>query len=281
MRFNPHNHRKASMSQHLTRRQGVTAVLAGAGLTMLAACSSNSSTNTSNGNNANGSAPSPKSSNPHGYSDDGNNYSGRITFDNFEPGSTYEPGNTEHPPQNAPMPKLPDNANENSVTGFHATVAYYAAAMDYLVKTGSLDAVKKVKLAGNDAQENEALAKSIAQGIEQKTWYVDPSAWYELKESQPAIMSDGNLLFKSVYTFDYGAESVANGEIKPVKEEERVSTQDCDFRGRYNPTTKSWELNLSYGTKSSGNAAASPAASATGGASDPAATEEQTANPKK
>ena len=112
------------------------------------------------------------------------------------------------------------------------------------MKTGSLDAVKKVKLAGNDAQENEALAKSITQGIEQKTWYVDPSAWYELKESQPAIMSDGNLLFKSVYTFDYGAESVANGEIKPVKEEERVSTQDCDFRGRYNPTTKSWELNL-------------------------------------
>ena len=95
-----------------------------------------------------------------------------------------------------------------------AVVAYYAAAMDYLVKTGSLDAVKKVKLAGNDAQENEALAKSIAQGIEQKTWYVDPSAWYELKESQPAIMSDGNLLFKSVYTFDYGAESVANGENK-------------------------------------------------------------------
>ena len=269
------------MSQHLTRRQAVTAVLAGAGLTMLAACSSNSSNNTSNGNNANGSAPSPKSSNPHGYSNDGNNYSGRITFDNFEPGSTYEPGNTEHPPQNAPMPKLPDNANENSVTGFHATVAYYAAAMDYLVKTGSLDAVKKVKLAGNDAQENEALAKSIAQGIEQKTWYVDPSAWYELKESQPAIMSDGNLLFKSVYTFDYGAESVTNGEIKPVKEEERVSTQDCDFRGRYNPTTKSWELNLSYGTKSSGNAAASPAASATGRASDPAATEEQAANPKK
>ena len=281
MRFNPHNHRKASMSQHLTRRQAVTTVLAGAGLTMLAACSSNSSTNTSNGNNANGSAPSPKSSNPHGYSDDGNNYSGRITFDNFEPGSTYEPGNTEHPPQNAPMPKLPDNANENSVTGFHATVAYYAAAMDYLVKTGSLDAVKKVKLAGNDAQENEALAKSIAQGIEQKTWYVDPSAWYELKESQPAIMSDGNLLFKSVYTFDYGAESVTNGEIKPVKEEERVSTQDCDFRGRYNPTTKSWELNLSYGTKSSGNAAASPAASATGGASDPAATGEPAANPEK
>lgn len=269
------------MSQHLTRRQAVTTVLAGAGLTMLAACSSNSSTNTSNGNNANGSAPSPKSSNPHGYSDDGNNYSGRITFDNFEPGSTYEPGNTEHPPQNAPMPKLPDNANENSVTGFHATVAYYAAAMDYLVKTGSLDAVKKVKLAGNDAQENEALAKSIAQGIEQKTWYVDPSAWYELKESQPAIMSDGNLLFKSVYTFDYGAESVANGEIKPVKEEERVSTQDCDFRGRYNPTTKSWELNLSYGTKSPGNAAASPAASATGGASDPAATGEPAANPEK
>ncbi|WP_251619412.1 DUF6318 family protein [Rothia dentocariosa] len=134
------------MSQHLTRRQAVTTVLAGAGLTMLAACSSNSSTNTSNGNNANGSAPSPKSSNPHGYSDDGNNYSGRITFDNFEPGSTYEPGNTEHPPQNAPMPKLPDNANENSVTGFHATVAYYAAAMDYLVKTGSLDAVKRSNL---------------------------------------------------------------------------------------------------------------------------------------
>lgn len=269
------------MSQHLTRRQAVTAVLAGAGLTMLAACSSNSSTNTSNGNNANGSAPSPKSSNPHGYSNDGNNYSGRITFDNFEPGNTYEPGNAEHPPQNAPMPKLPDNANENSVTGFHATVAYYAAAMDYLVKTGSLDAVKKVKLAGNDAEENEALAKSITQGIEQKTWYVDPSAWYELKESQPAIMSDGNLLFKSVYTFDYGAESVANGEIKPVKEEERVSTQDCDFRGRYNPTTKSWELNLSYGTKNSGNAAANPAASATGGASDPAATGEPAANPEK
>ena len=245
------------MPQYITRRTAVTATIAGAGLTMLAACSSSNSANTSNGNNANGSHPNPKSSNPHGYSDDGNNYSGRITFDHYESEGTFEPGNAEHPPRNAPKPILPDNASEDSVTGFHATVAYYAAAMDYLVKTGSLDAVKEVKLAGNDAAANEALSKSIAQGIEDKTWYVEPSAWYELKASQPAIMSDGNLLFKSVCTFDYGAESVVNGEIKPVKEEERISTQDCDFRGRYNPTTKSWELkNLSYGPKASAAASA-------------------------
>ena len=182
----------------------------------------------------------------------------------------YEQGTVDHPPRNAPKPKVTDALSANTVTGFHEAIAYFAAAMDYLVKTGSTDAFSTgIQLSSKTRSEVDALSASILAGVEKGSWYVNPSASYALSSAQPSIMSDGNLLFKGRYTLDFGTEAVAEGKIQPVVASasasaeptepsedalvsdaasptasasasataagpaSQVTVQECDFRGRY------------------------------------------------
>ena len=283
---------------------GVSAVAGSAAL--LSACGSGGSSRQSGsqGGNLNG---SKSSTNPNGYSDDGQNYSGLVEYTHYEGRLSYEQGAVEHPPRNAPKPKVTDALSANTVTGFHEAIAYFAAAMDYLVKTGSTDAFSTgIQLSSKTRSEVDALSASILAGVEKGSWYVNPSASYALASAQPSIMSDGNLLFKGRYTLDFGAEAVAEGKIQPVVTStsasasaeptepsedalvsdaaspsasataagpvSQVTVQECDFRGRYHADSKMWELSVAYGATvqggvSSASAAASGSASASATAS--------------
>ena len=210
----------SSFSQSFSRRSlmrlgvGVSAVAGSAAL--LSACGSGGSSQQSGsqGGSLNG---SKSSANPNGYSDDGKNYSGLVEYTHYEGALNYEQGTVEHPPRNAPKPKVTDALSANTVTGFHEAIAYFAAAMDYLVKTGSTDAFSTgVQLSSKTRSEVDALSASILAGVEKGSWYVNPSASYALSSAQPSIMSDGNLLFKGRYTLDFGTEAVAEGKIQPV-----------------------------------------------------------------
>ena len=281
---------------------GVSAVAGSAAL--LSACGSGGSSQQSGsqGGSLNG---SKSSANPNGYSDDGKNYSGLVEYTHYEGAVNYEQGTVEHPPRNAPKPKVTDALSANTVTGFHEAIAYFAAAMDYLVKTGSTDAFSTgIQLSSKTRSEVDALSASILAGVEKGSWYVNPSASYALASAQPSIMSDGNLLFKGRYTLDFGAEAVAEGKIQPVVASasasaeptepsedalvsdaaspsasataagpvSQVTVQECDFRGRYHADSKMWELSVAYGATvqggvSSASAAASGSASASATAS--------------
>ena len=210
----------------------------------------------------------------------------------------------EHPPRNAPKPKVTDALSANTVTGFHEAIAYFAAAMDYLVKTGSTDAFSTgIQLSSKTRSEVDALSASILAGVEKGSWYVNPSASYALASAQPSIMSDGNLLFKGRYTLDFGAEAVAEGKIQPVVASasasasaeptepsedalvsdaasptasatataagpaSQVTVQECDFRGRYHADSKMWELSVAYGATVQGSAAQGGVSSASAAAS--------------
>ena len=279
----------SSFSQSFSRRSllrlglGASAVAGSAAL--LSACGSGSSSQQSGsqGGSLNG---SKSSANPNGYSDDGKNYSGLVEYTHYEGAVNYEQGTVEHPPRNAPKPKVTDALSANTVTGFHEAIAYFAAAMDYLVKTGSTDAFSTgIQLSSKTRSEVDALSASILAGVEKGSWYVNPSASYALSSAQPSIMSDGNLLFKGKYTLDFGAEAVAEGKIQPVVASasasasaeptepsedalvsdaasptasasatataagpaSRVTVQECDFRGRYHADSKMWELSVAYG----------------------------------
>ena len=210
----------SSFSQSFSRRSllrlglGASAVAGSAAL--LSACGSGSSSQQSGsqGGSLNG---SKSSANPNGYSDDGKNYSGLVEYTHYDGAVNYEQGTVEHPPRNAPKPKVTDALSANTVTGFHEAIAYFAAAMDYLVKTGSTDAFSTgIQLSSKTRSEVDALSASILAGVEKGSWYVNPSASYALASAQPSIMSDGNLLFKGKYTLDFGAEAVAEGKIQPV-----------------------------------------------------------------
>lgn len=298
----------SSFSQSFSRRSllrlglGASAVAGSAAL--LSACGSGGSSQQSGsqGGSLNG---SKSSANPNGYSDDGKNYSGLVEYTHYEGALNYEQGTVEHPPRNAPKPKVTDALSANTVTGFHEAIAYFAAAMDYLVKTGSTDAFSTgIQLSSKTRSEVDALSASILAGVEKGSWYVNPSASYALSSAQPSIMSDGNLLFKGKYTLDFGTEAVAEGKIQPVVASasasasaeptdpsedalvsdaasptasatasaagpaSRVTVQECDFRGRYHADSKMWELSVAYGATVQGGAPSASAA-ASGSASVP------------
>ncbi len=285
----------SSFSQSFSRRSllrlGVGASAVAGSAALLSACGSGSSSQQSGsqGGSLNG---SKSSANPNGYSDDGQNYSGLVEYTHYDGALNYEQGTVDHPPRNAPKPKVTDKLSLNTVTGFHEAVAYFAAAMDYLVKTGSTDAFSTgIQLSSKTRSEVDALSASILAGVEKGSWYVNPSASYALASAQPSIMSDGNLLFKGQYTLDFGTEAVAEGKIQPVAASastsasaeptepsedalvsdaaspsasasataagpaSRVTIQECDFRGRYHADSKMWELSVAYGATVQGGAA--------------------------
>ena len=293
----------SSFSQSFSRRSllrlGVGASAVAGSAALLSACGSGSSSQQSGsqGGSLNG---SKSSANPNGYSDDGQNYSGLVEYTHYEGALNYEQGTVEHPPRNAPKPKVTDALSANTVTGFHEAIAYFAAAMDYLVKTGSTDAFSTgIQLSSKTRSEVDALSASILAGVEKGSWYVNPSASYALASAQPSIMSDGNLLFKGKYTLDFGTEAVAEGKIQPVVASasasasaeptepsedalvsdaaspsasasaavpaSRVTVQECDFRGRYHADSKMWELSVAYGATVQG--AATQGGATQGGAS--------------
>lgn len=312
----------SSFSQSFSRRSllrlGVGASAVAGSAALLSACGSGGSSQQSGsqGGSLNG---SKSSANPNGYSDDGQNYSGLVEYTHYEGALNYEQGTVDHPPRNAPKPKVTDKLSLNTVTGFHEAVAYFAAAMDYLVKTGSTDAFSTgIQLSSKTRSEVDALSASILAGVEKGSWYVNPSASYALASAQPSIMSDGNLLFKGQYTLNFGTEAVAEGKIQPVAASasasasaeptepsedalvsdaaspsasasataagpaSRVTIQECDFRGRYHADSKMWELSVAYGATIQGGAAQGGAAqggTAQGGASTASAAASGPASP--
>ena len=292
----------SSFSQSFSRRSllrlGVGASAVAGSAALLSACGSGSSSQQSGsqGGSLNG---SKSSANPNGYSDDGQNYSGLVEYTHYDGALNYEQGTVDHPPRNAPKPKVTDTLSLNTVTGFHEAVAYFAAAMDYLVKTGSTDAFSTgIQLSSKTRSEVDALSASILAGVEKGSWYVNPSASYALSSAQPSIMSDGNLLFKGKYTLDFGTEAVAEGKIQPVVTSasasaepsedalvsdaasptasatasaagpaSQVTVQECDFRGRYHADSKMWELSVAYGATVQGGTAQGGASTASAAAS--------------
>ena len=280
---------QSSFSRRSLLRLGVGVSAVAGSAALLSACGSGGSSQQSGsqGGSLNG---AKSSANPNGYSDDGQNYSGLVEYTHYEGAVNYEQGTVEHPPRNAPKPKVTDALSVNTVTGFHEAIAYFAAAMDYLVKTGSTDAFSTgIQLSSKTRSEVDALSASILAGVEKGSWYVNPSASYALSSAQPSIMSDGNLLFKGKYTLDFGTEAVAEGKIQPVVTSasasaeptepsedalvsdapsptataagpvSQVTVQECDFRGRYHADFKMWELSVAYGATVQGGA---PSASA-------------------
>ena len=296
---------QSSFSRRSLLRLGVGVSAVAGSAALLSACGSGGSSQQSGsqGGSLNG---AKSSANPNGYSDDGQNYSGLVEYTHYEGALNYEQGTVEHPPRNAPKPKVTEALSVNTVTGFHEAIAYFAAAMDYLVKTGSTDAFSTgITLSSKTRSEVDALSASILAGVQKGSWYVNPSASYALSSAQPSIMSDGNLLFKGKYTLDFGTEAVAEGKIQPVVAStnasasasasaeptepsedalvsesaspsasataagpaSQVTVQECDFRGRYHADSKMWELSVAYGATLQGGTAQGGASSASAVAS--------------
>lgn len=248
---------QSSFSRRSLLRLGVGVSAVAGSAALLSACGSGGSSQQS-GSQGGSLSGSKSSANPNGYSDDGQNYSGLVEYTHYEGALNYEQGTVEHPPRNAPKPKVTEALSANTVTGFHEAIAYFAAAMDYLVKTGSTDAFSTgITLSSKTRSEVDALSASIIAGVQKGSWYVNPSASYALSSAQPSIMSDGNLLFKGKYTLDFGTEAVAEGKIQPVVASASASAPASASAG---PTEPSEDALVSEAASPSASASASATA---------------------
>ena len=248
---------QSSFSRRSLLRLGVGVSAVAGSAALLSACGSGGSSQQS-GSQGGSLSGSKSSANPNGYSDDGQNYSGLVEYTHYEGALNYEQGTVEHPPRNAPKPKVTEALSVNTVTGFHEAIAYFAAAMDYLVKTGSTDAFSTgITLSSKTRSEVDALSASILAGVQKGSWYVNPSASYALSSAQPSIMSDGNLLFKGKYTLDFGTEAVAEGKIQPVVASASTS---ASASASVEPTEPSEDALVSESASPSASASASATA---------------------
>ena len=249
---------QSSFSRRSLLRLGVGVSAVAGSAALLSACGSGGSGGSSQQSGSQGGSlnGTKSSANPNGYSDDGQNYSGLVEYTHYEGALNYEQGTVEHPPRNAPKPKVTEALSVNTVTGFHEAIAYFAAAMDYLVKTGSTDAFSTgITLSSKTRSEVDALSASILAGVQKGSWYVNPSASYALSSAQPSIMSDGNLLFKGKYTLDFGTEAVAEGKIQPV-----VASASASASASAEPTEPSEDALVSESASPSASASASATA---------------------
>lgn len=114
---------QSSLSRRSLLRLGVGVSAVAGSAALLSACGSGGSSQQSGsqGGSLNG---SKSSANPNGYSDDGQNYSGLVEYTHYEGTLNYEQGTVDHPPRNAPKPKVTDALSANTVTGFHEAIAY-------------------------------------------------------------------------------------------------------------------------------------------------------------
>ena len=72
-------------------------------------------------------------------------FSGEVTFDNYEKKGDFIPATESAPAQNVPFPKRPASASENSVQGLYDSIAFVYAAINYLVLTGDAAPLRESK----------------------------------------------------------------------------------------------------------------------------------------
>ena len=162
-------------------------------------------------------------------------YSGEARLEKYDTSAgTYEPGTSEHPPRNMPKPIKPDNMNENSVAGFYSTLAFYAAGLEYAMRSGDTTYMDQVKL---EKREKEGFEGKFSQYVSYVAgglvWYSNVKVVFDLKSSEPNKTSQ-YYIWPAEMRIDVGTHVYAvNGQSKPVSAKEQKHSMNAVFRGEY------------------------------------------------
>ena len=133
-----------------------------------------------------------------------------------------------------PKPIKPDNMNENSVAGFYSTLAFYAAGLEYAMRSGDTTYMDQVKL---EKREKEGFEGKFSQYVSYVAgglvWYSNVKVVFDLKSSEPNKTSQ-YYLWPAEMRIDVGTHVYAvNGQSKPVSAKEQKHSMNAVFRGEY------------------------------------------------
>ena len=124
-------------------------------------------------------------------------FSGEVTFDNYENKGIFVPATESAPPQNVPVPKRPPSASENSVQGLYDSIAFVYAAINYLVLTGDAAPLRESKADEKFVASFSSFMDESDESSQVRNWFVSP------KVTMSAFTAVPTLVKKSVqWTFD-------------------------------------------------------------------------------
>lgn len=239
--------------KNVTRRSALGLLAAAGGATFLAACGSQSQATGGNASSsASGSASAAASASKSVRSD----YSGLVVLEGYvSKPAGYKEGTRTEPPKNVPVPVKPAVANENSVEGFYQSIAFFAAASEYYMRTGKTEPLREAGIDQSKMQDIYNPKAGSAGDLLQKgeAWMHDPSSTITLLTPQPT--RDGDIYeWKAQITTSNGEFLVYKGQVQEIPEKARKFTSDTTLRGVYK--NGAWEL-LESPVASSASASAS------------------------
>ena len=124
-------------------------------------------------------------------------FSGEVTFDNYENKGIFVPATESAPAQNVPVPKRPPSASENSVQGLYDSIAFVYAAINYLVLTGDAAPLRESKADEKFVASFSSFMDESDESSQVRNWFVSP------KVTMSAFTAVPTLVKKSVqWTFD-------------------------------------------------------------------------------
>ena len=124
-------------------------------------------------------------------------FSGEVTFDNYEKKGNFVPATESAPAQNVPLPKRPASASENSVQGLYDSIAFVYAAINYLVLTGDAAPLRESKADDKFIASFSSFMDESNESSQNRDWFVSPKVTMSAFTAVPALVK------KSVqWTFD-------------------------------------------------------------------------------
>lgn len=124
-------------------------------------------------------------------------FSGEVTFDNYEKKGDFIPATESAPAQNVPFPKRPASASENSVQGLYDSIAFVYAAINYLVLTGDAGPLRESKADEKFVASFSSFMDESNESSQNRDWFVSPKVTMSAFTAVPALVK------KSVqWTFD-------------------------------------------------------------------------------
>ena len=173
-------------------------------------------------------------------------FSGEIKFDNFDTSAgEYKPATKDHPAENVPKPKKPDNANEKSAAGFYSSIGYLFASAQYFFE--SFDPEPLIEVLG-DSQVNYDQFKQLKSS---NLWVVNPKVVVSLKTPQPKVDGD-------TYTWDAKGTIKYDGigsSVDAAQQAGKDQTSDITIKGTYKDGQ--WRMTDPETTSTSGSSSSS------------------------
>ena len=173
-------------------------------------------------------------------------FSGEIKFDNFDTSAgEYKPATKDHPAENVPKPKKPDNANDKSAAGFYSSIGYLFASAQYFFE--SFDPEPLIEVLG-DSQVNYDQFKQLKSS---NLWIVNPKVVISLKTPQPKVDGD-------TYTWDAKGTLKYDGigsSVDAAQQAGKDQTSDITIKGTYKDGQ--WRMTDPEATSTSGSSSSS------------------------